>query len=253
MNINPPTPSQVPYIRSLWEQAFGDFPTFWDSFFSTAFSADHCRCLTIDGTPRAALYWFDAAWEDKKLAYFYAVATDRDFQKQGFCRQLMENAHTYLNSIGYAGVVLVPANDSLFGFYQKLGYRAFGPVNHFSCSAGESPAPLQKCSAEEYAALRQQYLPKGSVVQKGVILNFLETQTVFYAGSDFLLCCYTEDGELHTQEFLGNTAAAPGILKTLSMETGQFRMPGEGSPAAMFYPFSPMDATPTYLGLPLDM
>lgn len=253
MNISTPSPRQIPFIRSLWEQAFGDFPAFWDSFFSTAFSPDHCRCLNVDGTPRAALFWFDSTWEGKKLAYLYAVATDKDFQKRGFCRQLMEDTHTYLNSIGYAGTVLVPADDSLFAFYQRLDYQPFGTVHRFSCSAGEPPVALQKCSAAEYAALRRQYLPSGSVLQEGVILTFLKTQADFYAGSDFLLCCYTENGALHTQEFLGNTAAAPGILKTLAVQTGHFRTPGTGCPAAMFHFFSPSDLAPAYFGLPLDM
>lgn len=252
MNINIPTISQIPALRQLWQQAFGDSDAFLDSFFSVAFSPDRCRCLMVDDRLVSMLYWFDAAWEDKKLAYLYAVATDKAYQGQGFCRRLMEDTHTYLNSIGYAGAVLVPGSASLFAFYERLGYRAFGPVNRFSCAPGDLPVHLNECSTTEYAALRRQYLPENSILQEGVTLDFLATQTKFYRGDDFLLCGHAENRELYVQEFLGNPEAAPGILKAFAAQTGQFRTPGPGTPLAMYHPFSPTDALPAYLGLPLD-
>lgn len=252
MNIDAPTLAQIPALRALWQQAFGDSTAFLDCFFSVGFSAERSRCLTLDDQPVSMLYWFDSTCGDKKLAYLYAVATDNAFQGRGFCQRLMKNTHAHLKELGYAGAVLSPGSTSLFTFYQRLGYRAFGPVDQFACSAGNVPVPLYKCTAEEYAALRRQYLPKGGIVQEDVTLRFLATQADFYRGEDFLLCGYIEESGFRAEELLGNSDAAPGILSALQVLTGQFRIPGSSTPLAMICPFSPMDTLPTYLGLPLD-
>lgn len=252
MIIDAPVPAQIPALRRLWQQAFGDTDSFLDSFFATGFSPDRCRCLMLDEILRSVLYWFDTVWEDKKLAYLYAVATDAAFQGRGLCRTLIENTHAYLKGRGYAGAVLVPGSAQLFSFYEKLGYRSFGPVMRSDCTWGAYPVFLEKLTPQDYAAARRKYLPADSILQEGETLRFLATQADFYQGNDFLLCCCVENGTLHTQELLGNAAAAPGILKALGVPCGHFRTPGSGKPQAMFHPFVPMDACPAYLGLPLD-
>ena len=89
MNINHPTPEQIPSLRTLWKEAFGDFDPFLDAFFATAF--DEKRCLAVNGAD-AACYWLDCACAGQKIAYLYAVATAKHRQGQGFCRALMEQA-----------------------------------------------------------------------------------------------------------------------------------------------------------------
>ena len=252
MNIDSPTSGQIPALRALWKQAFGDSDAFLDCFFSTAYAPERCRCLSIGGTPVSMLYWFDCTWQGKKLAYFYAVATDNAFQGKGYCGRLLENTHAHLKNAGYAGAVLSPGSASLFAFYARFGYQAFGPVDLFTCTAGTTAIPIKICTPDQYAALRRQYLPPNSILQEDITLRFLATQAAFYEGEDFLLCCYLENGNLRTQEFLGNPAAAPGILTALQMQIGTFRTPGSTTPLAMFCPFLPMAEYPGYLGLPLD-
>lgn len=252
MNIDSPTPSQIPALRALWKQAFGDSDAFLDCFFSSAYAPERCRCLSIEDIPVSMLYWFDCTWQSKKLAYFYAVATDKTYQGHGFCQQLMNDTHRHLNDLGYAGAVLSPGSTSLFSFYERLGYHSFGPIDLFTCTAGSTPIPIKTCTTDQYAALRRQYLPPNSILQEDITLQFLATQAQFYAGDDFLLCCYLEAGNLRAQEFLGNPAAAPGILNALQIQTGTFRTPGATTPLAMFCPFSPIAEHPSYLGLPLD-
>ena len=60
MTINAPIPRQIPQLKALWQQAFGDTAAFIDNFFATGFAPVRCRCLTLDGDVAAALYWFDA-------------------------------------------------------------------------------------------------------------------------------------------------------------------------------------------------
>lgn len=251
MIIDSPKASHISALRRLWKQAFGDEDTFLDKFFALGFSPERCRCVLEEDRPVSVLYWFDVTWEGKKLAYLYAVATDKARRGQGLCSRLMDDTHNHLQALGYEGTLLVPGNAGLFDFYGKLGYLPCSPVRKFSCDAAPA-VPLQKISPAEYTRLRKNYLPEGSILQEGELLTFLATFADFYAGEDCLLCGSEESGVFHAQEFLGNPCCAPGLLSALGLERGNFRTPGAGQPIAMFYPLSPVRKLPVYLGIALD-
>lgn len=235
-------------LKKLWKQAFGDTDAFIDTFFSVAYAPDRCAILTRDDRLAAMLYWFDCDFDGKKVAYLYAVATDKAYQGQGYCRRLMEMTHEQLKAQGYSGAVLVPAKG-LFGLYEKLGYRTCSSVTTRTCEAG-SPIPLCPVNAEEYAALRRQCLPEKGVVQEGAALALLTETAAFYAGDRFVLAATVEDGTAYVHELLG--AADPaGITAALGAKTGHIRTPGEDTPFAMYLSFDGGPA-PGYFGLALD-
>lgn len=249
MTIDRPLPSQIPQLRALWQEAFADPDSFLDLFFSRAFHRERCSVANLDGEVAAALYWFDCTCRGQKLAYVYAVATAKKHRGQGLARELMVATHTHLAACGYHGVVLVPAEESLFAYYERLGYTPFGGVEELCCEAAEA-VPMEKLDGQTYAQLRRQYLPEGGVVQEGENLALLEGMTAFYAGDGFLLCAATEDGKVLGAELLGDKAAAPGIVAALGCESGSFRTPGS-KPFAMFHGFAVL-ATPSYFGHALD-
>lgn len=253
MTINTPKTEEIPRLRRLWQQAFGDTNAFLDDFFDLAFSPERCRCLSADGQLTAVLYWFDCDFADQKIAYLYGVATDKAFQNRGFCRTLMENTHAHLKALGYDGAVLVPGSPGLFAFYEKQGYRTAAYIRAFSCSTGDTPTPLRRIDAAEYAALRRQMLPSGGVVQEGAALALLGAQAAFYAGDDQILVAVVHAGEeLFCPELLGPDDAAPDILKALGAKQGRFRTPGSETPFAMYLPLSEKATPPAYFGLALD-
>lgn len=252
MTIKSPDFDQIPALRNLWKQAFGDSDAFLDAFFRLGFSTDRSRCLMLDGQLAAMLYWFDAQWDGRKLAYLYAIATDQALQNRGLCHRLMDNTHTFLKELGYAGCVLVPASQSLFRFYGSLGYLPFGPVDCFTCTPSQSPVQLQQISWETYAQLRSHYLPADSILQDAQTLRFLASYVTFYVAESCLFCGSMDKDHFIAQEFLGDPAHAAGIVCALQAQSGHFRTPGAGAPLAMFYPFSPDLKSPGYLGLVLD-
>ena len=83
-------------LLKLWQEAFGDDDAFLEAFFSTAYSADRCRCIMLDGEIAAALYWMPCEHLGKKIAYIYGVATHPDYRGQGLCRKLMDMTHAHL-------------------------------------------------------------------------------------------------------------------------------------------------------------
>ncbi len=252
MIIKAPDSAQIPALRRLWQQAFGDTDQFLDIFFETAFAPERCRCAFLDGQVAAALYWFDCHLGSHRYAYLYAVATNPAHRNQGLCKALLADTHRYLFELGYAGAVLVPGEASLFQFYEKAGYRTFGFVDEFTCNAASDPIELHVVDTKTYATLRRNLLPTGGLLQEAETLVFLNRFCKFYAGDGFLLAATLEDKALTVHEYLGNPALAPEIVSVLGADSGRFRCPGTQKPFAMYYPFASHAPAPRYLGLALD-
>lgn len=253
MKINSPNQAQIPALWTLWRETFQDPQEFIHDFAETAFHKDRCRIVTRNNEVAAALYWFDCLYQDKRIAYLYAVATAKKYRGQGICHRLMEDTHAHLIKLGYEGAILVPGSKELFGFYKRMGYATCSYIREFTCDAKAEEIKIRSVNLEEYGRLRRQYLPEGGVIQEKENLDFLKTQAKLYVGEDFLLVAREEEGTLFGLELLGDTLAASGILYTLGYPKGTFRVPGEEIPFAMYRPLGNSKQTsPTYFGLAFD-
>ena len=252
MTIDRPAQDQIPQLRALWKEAFGDTDAFLDIFFHRAYARSRSRCITQDGQVVAALYWFDCSWNGKRLAYLYAVATDKTCRGQGLCRKLMENTHRHLKASGYDGCILVPQSDGLFTMYGKFGYRVCSCSRKFSCAASDAPISLTQVTPAQYAAARQALLPENAVIQDSVTLEFLSTYARLYVGNGLAFAAYPNQGKLMVCELLGDPQAAPHILAALGFPEGSFRIPDTQTPFAMYLSLQEDVAAPGYFGLALD-
>ena len=226
IEIVSPNAAHMPALRQLWQDTFGDSDAFLDAFFSVAFHPERCLCALADARPVTVIYWFDGTLLGKKVAYLYALATKESHRGRGIADRLMSGVHSHLKESGYSAALLVPADQGLGRWYQRLGYTYCGTAAEFSCKTPGKPVPLHPVTAEEYAALRETYLPQGSVLQDVVTLEFLGTHSRLYAGEGFLLAAQQTDfGTWIVPEFLGNFSAIPGILGALEISGAVFRGP----------------------------
>ena len=255
MIIEQPTAAQQRQLRALWKEAFGDTEEYLDLFFGTAFSPSRCRCAVKDGTVMAALYWLDGTCRGKKLAYLYAVATAKAFRGRGIASDLLQDTHRHLARLGYAGAVLVPGEEPLFRFYEKLGYRICSGITDFVCAGMAEEVQLRKIDAPDFARQRRDILSllePGAVIQEGENLALLAAQCSFYAGQNFLLAARREGDVLIGVELLGDPQNAPGIVGTLGCREGRFRTRGNARDFAMFRPLVEGTEPPSYFGLAFD-
>lgn len=250
MIIDSPRPEDIPALRRIWLEAFGDSNAFLDLFFATGYAPERCRCVRMDSRTAAALYWFDCCWEGKKIAYIYAVATDKAFRGRGLCSALMANTHDHLQNSGYAGAALVPGSKGLFTLYEKLGYRSFCPMTTVTVCTGGTALPLRAVDKDTFGSLRRQLLPAGSVLQEGAALSYLAGFAAFFAAEGCLMCLSREEDTALFQEYLGDPALLPGILTALGVQKGTVRISG-GEDSAMYYDLSGTRTIPSYLGIPL--
>lgn len=252
MSFEQPSAHHIPQLIKLWKEVFGEYDGFWELFLDTAFQSDHCRCVTENGQVVAGLYWFDCSCGTDQIAYIYAVVTDPAHRGKGLCRKLIADVHTLLAEQGYDSVMLVPADEGLREMYRKMGYEDCTTISEITCTAADVPAKIHSVSPEEYATLRRSMLPETGVLQEGNNLTFLAAQTQLFAGADFLLAAWLEGDTLHGTELLGNTNAAPGILRALGCEMGIFQTPGASQPFSMIHKLHPAAVVPTYFGFSFD-
>ena len=248
MIIDNPSPGDLPALRKIWKQAFGDGDEFLDAFFETGFSYNRCRCVFLENEPVAALYLFPCQWQGNSVAYLYALAVEVNHQKQGFSRLLLADTHAWLQQNGYAGAIMEPASESLRTYYERLGYRSFGGRTEQEYLAGTAPAEVVQLGDLGYEQERSRFLPENAVRQEGVFTKMLHTQAEFYGGEDFV-CAVSKETPM-VCEFLGNRERIPAVLKQLGMQKAAVRFPG-GKPTAVYLSFSG-EELPTYFGLPMD-
>ncbi len=254
MVIGNPESTQIPQLRRLWDEAFSDTAFFIGAFFDTAFSTERCRCVTVEGNVAAALYWFSCSFGEKKLAYLYAVATAKEYRSRGICRLLMDDTHIHLKALGFDAAILVPGSDSLFGFYERMGYRICGSIQELQCTASDDVIAMQRIGRNEYEQLRRTFLPANGVLQEGENLDLLVCTEEFYRGEQFLLAGHCEDGKFVGVELLGEPGAAPQMLCGLGCGAGIFRMPGRGRAFVMTFPLhEKAELSDIYFGIAFDL
>ena len=241
IELRHPLPGEESQLRALFTEGFGD-EGFTELFFRTGYGPERCLAA-FDGELLAALHWFDCTLDGKKAAYIYGIAAFECCRGLGIGSKLIQAALVELQTLGYEAVFLVPAEESLFGYYERFGFRAVSTIREERIKAG-TPLPIRRLTAEEYAAARRTLLPGHSLIQEGPCLELLAGYADFYA-TDHALAAVSGD---MVWELLGDAAEAPGLIAALGLETATVRTPGVGRPFAMgIGPEGPI-----YLGLALD-
>ena len=236
-----PRPGEGADLRELFTEAFGD-AAFTDLFFSRGFGPERCYAA-YDGELLAALHWFDCTLMGEKAAYVYGIAAFKAQRGRGVGSALIRAALDELKELGYRHILLVPAGESLFGYYERFGFRAASTIRETRIGAGE-PVSIQKLTVSEYAAARRELLPANGLLQEGACLDVLSGYADLYAADGAVAA--VSGGMIW--ELLGDEDAAPGLIAALGLEFATVRMPGKGRPFAMALGAG----EDIYLGLALD-
>ena len=143
-------PEDVPALKSLWAEVFGDEPAFIDLFFSRMFRPEDYVLLRHDETDEilsaAALLPVDLVCGETRfpISYLYGMMTRPSEQGKGYGLRLLQHAAQYCRENGKAGIALQPADEGLLYFYKKAGYApAFSRVPNPSCYIGYPPYFLE--------------------------------------------------------------------------------------------------------------
>lgn len=186
-------------LKSLWKTVFGDTDDYIERFFDTFYSPELCAVCKCGGKTAAAAYlmpvgdFVSAIGERVSCAHIYAVGVLPEYRGIGLGKAVTEKCARLGEKNGFGAVVLHPAEEGLFRFYEALGfYSAFSCGERTAIGAGERFL----INPEEYRALREEYLEGIPHIDLNMrALRYFEGQGgEFYRGENF--CLAMEDGSV---------------------------------------------------------
>lgn len=238
----------VPQLRSLWKEAFGDSDAFLDLFFGAVFPTCDAFCAREEETVCAMLFALPQVLacgeQEEKAAYLYAVATKEAWQKQGLCSKLLQYSVKKLRAKGVFCIYLACHTPALAAFYEKRGFCG-KELTETAVSLPKPEGETTVISAVDYAGLRETLLfdslhiryPKAAFdLLQGAVFYRLQTRGTFG-------CACVENGRI--LECLPDERVLPALAAALGQQP--MRMP-DGVPQFMVYEKAP----PFYAAFSLD-
>ncbi len=121
-------PDELQRQKEIWKMSFEDDDQYADYYFSHFYHPERMFVLEEDGEVKSMLatYPMQLHLPDGSVilsAYVYGLCTDPKDRKRGFGRQLLGFAEEYMKEHGVKCVVIVPADMTLFLYYDVMGYR----------------------------------------------------------------------------------------------------------------------------------
>ncbi len=115
------------HVRRMWKECFGDSERFLDIYFKYKYKPEN-TLLYYEGENIAASlqmlpYTINFYGQEIPFAYLAGLNTLPEYRKKGYMAQLIHEAHRIIAERNIALAILIPAEEWLYGFYEKYGYE----------------------------------------------------------------------------------------------------------------------------------
>ncbi len=118
-----PEKSDINSLKELWLSSFDEDKKACDLFFEKCFSTNNTYVAKYNDKIVSSLYIIESNFSGHKAHYLCGAATHKDFRKQGIMGSLIEFALNCAEKKGDEYSFLFPANDNLYNYYKKFGYK----------------------------------------------------------------------------------------------------------------------------------
>lgn len=130
----------TPLVRRMWKICFDDTDEYIDLYFSKKYREENTLIFFENGEAVASLqmlpYTITFYGERIPFAYLAGLCTLPQHRQKGYMAQLIYKAHSIIEERNIPLAILIPAEDWLYGFYEKYGYTQV--FDH-----DETPIPLK--------------------------------------------------------------------------------------------------------------
>lgn len=114
-------------MYQMWKTVFEDTDEYMDLFFTDKYKPENTLIYFEDGVAAASLQMqlYYITFYGKKIPFYYLVGlcTLPEYRRRGYMEQLIDRSHQVMRERGIPLSILVPAEDWLFGFYNRYGYE----------------------------------------------------------------------------------------------------------------------------------
>ena len=119
--------SETESIFTIWKECFGDDDAYIRFFLKKLYQPQRCLVYRAGGRPVAMLHLLPFELHDAENSYparyIYAAATLPQNQRQGIMAKLIDSAVDIGVKKGLNFTALLPANDKLYDYYEKCGFK----------------------------------------------------------------------------------------------------------------------------------
>lgn len=113
----------IPLLKKLWLDCFEEKIEAVDLFFNRCLGFTSIYTASIENKPVAMLYLVHSTLNGKKAHYLCCAATSLDYRNLGIMGRLIEYAMSDSRKNGDVYSLLFPANEKLYGYYERFGYK----------------------------------------------------------------------------------------------------------------------------------
>ena len=178
-------------IKALWNQCFPREEDFTEYVFSHLFSEKTVIVGIENGKLLSCMHCFSVdlsfGGRVRKSVYFYGICTNPEARQRGIASRMIAFACNEMRNASCEIAFLIPAGDSLFGYYAKLGFApAFYRQKTFAFNF-DNNSQLALNSAEDFTILNGIYTAcmKGCAHVKRSLKDWqdIETEAKLAGGS----------------------------------------------------------------------
>ncbi|MBQ7896376.1 MAG: GNAT family N-acetyltransferase [Oscillospiraceae bacterium] len=222
-------PSDIPELKRLWAECFGDPEQMVDSFYAMLPSMGFGLCAEAEGKIAGAAHMIQGMSLEKDrnipCAYLYAVGVFSEFRSRGVGSGLSRACAELAKERGAEIICTQPAKKSLYKWYEEIigtEHKLCRKIAELESKAGKA----EIISPEHYHSLREELLSgKEHMKASLAVIEFERELCIAYGGDLFktekgIAAAYIEDGSCHIKELLtvGNSldeaAAVAAALNT---------------------------------------
>lgn len=126
--------STASLVRSMWKTCFGDSESYLDLYFSRKYRNENTLIYFIENKPVASLQMlpYKMRFYGKIIPIYYlaGLCTLPEYRSQGYMGALINEAYKVMFERNIPISILVPAEDSLYGYYEKYNFKQTFESNH---------------------------------------------------------------------------------------------------------------------------
>lgn len=165
IDIRAATAEDLPQMTHIWQVVFGDSDEYIRFFFENRCALSDALLLTVQDEIVSQLFLLPASvrcgTQSFSVFYLFAAATLPSHRGCGYMGDLIRAAQQNCRSERVDGIVLLPAEESLYGYYARFGFetafsRKIWHGARAQLQALSNPAALDKTNAAEFLWRSQQ-------------------------------------------------------------------------------------------------
>ena len=161
-------------LSNLWQMTFLEDSTVIENFFENIFGTTVTPVIKIDGEIVSSLFLLDCKIGDFNGKCVYCAMTKYAHRGKGYMKKLLDFSYDYCKENGFDFLFLVPAEKSLFNYYETCGFVKFGISRvHTINDTVPSQRELLKCENQiEFNDSVMKYWENSCVIYGGEVSDF---------------------------------------------------------------------------------